>query len=97
MFLIFFTAILLNSYWIIQLPVLYLYIRKLAAGKVPMPITHSQMRSYLAIGLIGTLDTAGRAFSLNALPGSLFVIFASSDLLFNSLLSWYFLGKRFTW
>lgn len=81
----------------IQLPMLYMYLRNIASEKQPSPISRAELKAYLGIGLIGCVDTAGRAFSLNALPGSLFVIFASSDLLFNSAFSYYFLGKRFTW
>lgn len=93
--LTFFTAILLNSYWVIQLPALYAFVRtsKFSFSRMTKPDAYKG----LAVGLIGVLDSSGRALALNALPGSLFVIFASSDMAFNYLLSRFVLKKQFTW
>ncbi len=93
--LTFFTALLLNSYWMIQLPALYAFVRTSKATFSRM--TRPEVYKGVAVGMIGVLDSAGRALALNALPGSLFVIFASSDMAFNYLLSRFVLKKQFTW
>jgi len=93
--LTFFTALLLNSYWALQLPALYGFVR-MSASQIPQ-MTKGQFIRGACIGLISCFDSAGRALALNSLPGSLFVIFSSSDMAFNYLLSKTFLKKQFTW
>jgi len=51
---------------------------------------------YLLIGSLAAAVTGTRAYGLNALPASIYVVCATSDLVFNTLLSRFLLKRTFT-
>lgn len=89
--LVILTAMLLNAYCLIQAP-MYLCMRR-GTGRV---LTWRQLGGYAVIGSLAAAVTGTRSFGLNALPASVYVVCATSDLVFNTILSKIFLGKSFT-
>ena len=61
-----------------------------------VPLCRKQVLVYLLIGTLAAAVTGTRAYGLNALPASIYVVCATSDLVFNTILSRFFLKKTFT-
>lgn len=85
-----YTAFLSNQMWILMLP-LYWYIGRDKKSS----ITFDYMWQYIGMGVLTFAVTILRSISVNMIPGSVFSLLISTSILFNIILSYVFLGKRF--
>ena len=87
--LVIFESILINSYWPLQLGV---YLLSLHAAKndnkePTRKLSLEQVRNYSIIGLNVGIVTVFKIYAINALPGSMYVVIANSELVFTSIFS----------
>ncbi len=68
----------------------------MAVAIILVIVCRQQILVYLLIGTLAAGVSGTRAYGLNALPASIYVVCATSDLVFNTLLSKFFLKKDFT-
>ena len=88
-----YTAFLSNQMWILMLP-LYWYVMR---GK-KFSISWDQIYQYICMGVLTFSVTLLRSIGVNVIPGSVFSLLISTSILFNMILSFLFLKKRFnTW
>ena len=85
-----YTALLSNQMWIFMIPI-YLYQRRVS----PSSMTMDHFVQYSGMGVLTFIVTILRSESVNVIPGSIFTILISTSILFNMLLSYLFLNKKF--
>ena len=86
-----FSAILQNCTWPLQACFLILAHVNSVEERV---ITKSMMKGYLILGALSSVITLSRTYGITQLPATLYVIFANTELIFEALLTRYYL-KRF--
>ncbi len=86
-----FCAILQNCTWPLQACFL---IHARVNSVEERVITKSMMRGYLILGSLSSVITLSRTYGITQLPATLYVIFANTELIFEALLTRYYL-KRF--
>ena len=85
-----YTALLSNQMWIFMIPI-YVYQRRVSASSM----TLEHFVQYTGIGVLTFIVTILRSVSVNVIPGSVFTILISTSILFNMLLSYLYLNKKF--
>ena len=85
-----YTALLSNQMWIFMIPI-YVYQRQVSAYSM----TLDHFVQYTGIGVLTFIVTILRSISVNVIPGSVFTILISTSILFNMLLSYLYLNKKF--
>lgn len=85
-----YTALLSNQMWIFMIPI-YVYQRRVS----PSSMTLNHFVQYTGIGVLTFIVTILRSISVNVIPGSVFTILISTSILFNMLLSYLYLNKKF--
>lgn len=85
-----YTALLSNQMWIFVIPI-YVYQRRVS----PSSMTLNHFVQYTGIGVLTFTVTILRSISVNVIPGSVFTILISTSILFNMLLSYLYLNKKF--
>jgi drug/metabolite transporter (DMT)-like permease len=85
-----YTALLSNQMWIFMIPI-YVYQRQVSAYSM----TLNHFVQYTGIGVLTFIVTILRSISVNVIPGSVFTILISTSILFNMLLSYLYLNKKF--
>ena len=85
-----YTALLSNQMWIFMIPI-YLYQRRVS----PSTMTFDHFIQYSGMGVLTFIVTLLRSQSVNVIPGSVFTILISTSILFNMLLSYLYLNKKF--
>jgi drug/metabolite transporter (DMT)-like permease len=88
-----YTALLSNQMWLFMVPV-YLYQRRTSPS--PPSTTLAHLADYSGTGVLTFVVSILRSVSVNAIPGSVFTILISTSILFNMLLSYFYLRKKFT-
>jgi len=92
LFLPSYTAFLSNQMWIFMVPV---YLLMSGPKETPRHTTLIYTLHYTAFGILTFIITILRNISVNAIPGSVFTLLISTSILFNILLSWIVLKKKF--
>ena len=85
-----YTALLSNQMWIFMIPI-YVYQRRVSSSSM----TLNHFVQYTGIGVLTFIVTILRSISVNVIPGSVFTILISTSILFNMLLSYLYLNKKF--
>jgi drug/metabolite transporter (DMT)-like permease len=85
-----YTALLSNQMWIFMIPI-YVYQRRVSASSM----TLEHFVQYTGLGVLTFMVTILRSQSVNVIPGSVFTILISTSILFNMLLSYLYLNKKF--
>ena len=85
-----YTALLSNQMWIFMIPI-YVYQRRVSASSM----TLEHFVQYTGMGVLTFIVTILRSISVNVIPGSVFTILISTSILFNMLLSYLYLNKKF--
>jgi drug/metabolite transporter (DMT)-like permease len=85
-----YTALLSNQMWIFMIPI-YVYQRQVSASSM----TLEHFVQYTGMGVLTFIVTILRSQSVNVIPGSVFTILISTSILFNMLLSYLYLNKKF--
>lgn len=88
-----YTAFLSNQMWIFMVP---LYWQLLKERKETSFISEYILQ-YTGMGFLTFAITLLRNISVNNMPGSIFSLLISTSILFNMILSWVFLKKRFNY
>ena len=86
-----YTSLLTNQVWLLMIPV-YIYQRKLSSAPL---FTWDHIVNYSGMGVLTFIVTILRNISVNAIPGSVFALLISTSILFNMILSYLFLKKKF--
>jgi len=94
LFLPSYTALLSNQMWVFMVPV---YLLMSGPKETPRHTTRTYALSYTAFGILTFVITILRNISVNAIPGSVFTLLISTSILFNILLSWIVLKKKFNY
>lgn len=95
-----YTSLLSNQLWIFMFPVyVYMYLNRTAVkvtiNKKNKPIDY--IGQYIILGIITFLITVFRNFSVNAIPGSVFLLLISTSIVFNMILSVLLLKRSFNY
>lgn len=85
-----YTALLSNQMWIFMIPI-YVYLRRVS----PSSMTLEHFVQYMGMGVLTFIVTILCSISVNVIPGSVFTILISTSILFNMLLSYLYLNKKF--
>jgi drug/metabolite transporter (DMT)-like permease len=86
-----FSAMLLNAYWPIQY-ILYRYeVSKLPEGRV---VTAEMYRSYAVLGGLAAAISVTRCYGIVSLPPLLYVITANTEICWESLMTYFILGRH---
>ena len=85
-----YTALLSNQMWVFMIPI-YVYQRQVSASSM----TLEHFVQYTGMGVLTFIVTILRSQSVNVIPGSVFTILISTSILFNMLLSYLYLNKKF--
>lgn len=89
-----YTALLSNQMWIFMVPV---YLLMPGVKETPRHTTLIYALHYTGFGILTFVITILRNISVNAIPGSVFTLLISTSILFNILLSWIVLKKKFNY
>jgi drug/metabolite transporter (DMT)-like permease len=92
LFLPVYTALLSNQMWIFMVPV---YLLMSGPKELPRHRTLIYALQYTGFGILTFIITILRNISVNAIPGSVFTLLISTSILFNIILSWIVLKKKF--
>lgn len=95
-----YTSLLSNQLWIFMFPVyIYMYL-----NRVPVKVTLIKknktvdyIAQYTVLGILTFLITVFRNFSVNAIPGSVFLLLISTSIVFNMILSVLWLKRSFNY
>jgi len=86
-----FSAMLLNSYWPIQY---LLYRQELSKLSEPRVVTAEMYRSYGILGGLAAVISVTRCYGIVALPPLMYVITANTEICWESLMTYFVLGRR---
>ena len=95
-----YTSLLSNQLWIFMLPVyIYMYLNRVPVKEtgVKRNKTVDYIIQYTVLGILTFLITVFRNFSVNAIPGSVFLLLISTSIVFNMILSVLWLKKSFNY
>jgi len=95
-----YTSLLSNQLWIFMFPVyIYMYL-----NRTPVKVTLVKknkaidyIAQYTVLGILTFLITVFRNFSVNAIPGSVFLLLISTSIVFNMILSVLWLQRSFNY
>jgi len=95
-----YTSLLSNQLWIFMFPVyIYMYLNrapvKVTLIKKNKPIDY--IVQYTVLGILTFLITVFRNFSVNVIPGSVFLLLISTSIVFNMILSVLLLKRSFNY
>ena len=85
-----YTALLSNQMWIFMIPI-YVYQRQVSISSM----TLEHFVQYTGMGVLTFIVSILRSVSVNVIPGSVFTILISTSIVFNMLLSYLYLNKKF--
>lgn len=95
-----YTSLLSNQLWIFMFPLyIYMYLNR-ATVKVTLikkNNTIDYIKQYIVLGILTFLITVFRNFSVNAIPGSVFLLLISTSIVFNMILSVLLLKRSFNY
>lgn len=95
-----YTSLLSNQLWIFMFPVyLYMYLNRtpVKVTLVKKNNTIDYIGQYIVLGILTFLITVFRNFSVNAIPGSVFLLLISTSIVFNMILSALWLKRSFNY
>ena len=87
-----YTALLSNQMWVFMVPV---YLLMSGPKEARRHTTLIYALHYTGFGILTFVITILRNISVNAIPGSVFTLLISTSILFNILLSWIVLKRKF--
>ena len=95
-----YTSLLSNQLWIFMFPVyIYMYLNRVPVKEtgIKRNKTVDYIAQYTVLGILTFLITVFRNFSVNAIPGSVFLLLISTSIVFNMILSVLWLKKSFNY
>jgi hypothetical protein len=88
-----FMAIVQNASWPVQLLFYYWEVKKLNEPRI---ITNQMYRSYLFLGTLAAFIGLSRMYGLSALPPTLYVICANTEIVFETAMTKFILNRDVT-
>ena len=89
-----FFALCQNAGW----PIMYLgYQLALRSTTEPRKLTMNQYKNYMILGLLNSFISLSRMFGLSILDPVLYVICANTEIVFETLMTKFILGKTVSW
>ena len=95
-----YTSLLSNQLWLFMFPVyLYMFLNRtpVKATGTKRNKTVDYIAQYTVLGILTFLITVFRNFSVNAIPGSVFLLLISTSIVFNIILSVLWLKRSFNY
>lgn len=89
-----FNSIVQNASWPLQL---FLYRRAVSKLDEPRIITPTMYKNYAFLGTLAAFISLSRMFGLSALPPTLYVICANTEIVFETLMTKFILKRAVTW
>lgn len=89
-----FNSIVQNASWPLQL---FLYTRAVSKLDEPRIITPTMYKNYIFLGTLAAFISLSRMFGLSALPPTLYVICANTEIVFETLMTKFILKRAVTW